>query len=132
MAMPSEIRRLALVLTYQLDVAGEDSVPEQASEIEPSAFEEEGEFELFGEETAFSAGEKSKALALARSAIEAAGEADAIVGGLAPDWPAHRRPAIDRAILRLAYAELRAGEPPRAVVLNEAVELAKAFSTEKS
>ncbi len=40
--------------------------------------------------------------------------------------------SIDRAILRLAIAELRTmGTPPK-VVLNEAVELAKKFSTEEA
>jgi N utilization substance protein B len=40
--------------------------------------------------------------------------------------------AIDRAILRLAISELRTmGTPPK-VVLNEAVELAKKFSSEEA
>lgn len=37
--------------------------------------------------------------------------------------------AIDRAILRLAAYELRQGETPFKVVLDEAVELAKMFSS---
>ena len=49
-----------------------------------------------------------------------------------PRWPAHRQPAVDRAILRLACYELRQeGSQPK-VVINEAVEMAKRFSTEKS
>jgi len=36
--------------------------------------------------------------------------------------------AIDRNILRLAIHELRRGETPEVVVLNEALELAKKFS----
>ena len=42
-------------------------------------------------------------------------------------------PALDRAILRLATYELgHRPDVPRNVVINEAVELAKVFSTEES
>ena len=37
---------------------------------------------------------------------------------------------IDRAVLRLAIHELRAGETPPKVIFNEAVDLAKKFSSE--
>ena len=39
---------------------------------------------------------------------------------------------MDRAILRLAQHEIAHGESPPKAVVNEAVELAKAFSTENS
>jgi transcription antitermination protein NusB len=48
------------------------------------------------------------------------------------NWRPERLAAIDRAILRLAIYELRAGETPPKVVLNEAVELAKKFSSDDS
>ena len=44
-------------------------------------------------------------------------------------WRLERMAAIDRAILRLAAYELRAGTAPPKVVINEAVELAKKFSS---
>lgn len=48
-------------------------------------------------------------------------------------WTIHRMPAIDRNILRLAIYELLDRlEVPVAVIINEAVELAKRFSTEES
>jgi N utilization substance protein B len=50
----------------------------------------------------------------------------------AQNWKLERVAAIDRAILRLAMYELRAGETPPKVVLNEAVEMAKKFSSEES
>ncbi|MFG0328202.1 MAG: transcription antitermination protein NusB [Phycisphaerales bacterium JB037] len=51
---------------------------------------------------------------------------------LAPGWPATRQPAMDRAILRLAIHQLSlAAEDPR-IIINEAVELAKSFGTERS
>ena len=45
------------------------------------------------------------------------------------NWRPERLSSIDRAILRLAIHELRAGETPPNVVLNEAIELAKKFSS---
>ena len=58
---------------------------------------------------------------------------DALVAGASVDWELDRMPVLDLSILRLAVAEL-IGWPdtPVAVVLNEAVELAKQFSTEES
>jgi N utilization substance protein B len=69
---------------------------------------------------------------LFESAAARAGELDPIISTHAQNWRIERISAIDRAILRLAIAELRtAGTPPK-VVLNEAVELAKKFSSEEA
>lgn len=69
---------------------------------------------------------------LVEGAYERRAEADSEFQTLAPDWPAHRQAAVDRAILRLAHYEMSAGLAPARVVVSEAVELAKHFSTEKS
>jgi len=47
-------------------------------------------------------------------------------------WRLERISAIDRAILRLALHEMRATDTPPKVVINEAVELAKKFSSEEA
>lgn len=63
-----------------------------------------------------------------------ASQADEIISPVLQAWTLERLPAIDRLILRMATYELRegtAGTPP-AVAINEAVELAKTFSTEDS
>jgi N utilization substance protein B len=57
---------------------------------------------------------------------------DDLIRKHAENWRFERLAAIDRAILRLAMHELRAGETPPKVVLNEAVELAKKFSGDES
>ena len=57
---------------------------------------------------------------------------DALIVGHSDNWRFERLAAIDRAILRLAIYELRVGETPPKVVLNEAVDLAKKFSSEES
>lgn len=62
-----------------------------------------------------------------------AGEVDALVSGHATSWAIERMPAIDRQILRLAtYELLDRPDVPVAVVIDEAVELAKQYSTEDS
>lgn len=50
----------------------------------------------------------------------------------ATGWRLGRMPAVDRNILRLALYELRIGTTPVGVVVSEAVNLAKRFSTERS
>ena len=48
------------------------------------------------------------------------------------EWKIERISAIDRAILRLAIYELRANTAQRRTVFNEALELAKKYSSEES
>ena len=65
--------------------------------------------------------------------LEFAPEADALIGPVLEGWTIERLPAIDRYLLRMAAFELRRQpETPSPVVINEAVELAKKFSTEDS
>ena len=63
------------------------------------------------------------------AAAEAA-DLDALITRHAENWRLERIAAIDRAILRLATHELRTGKTPPKVVINEALELAKKFSSE--
>lgn len=71
-------------------------------------------------------------LDLALRAWERRAEADRAVSEFSAEWPTHRQPTIDRSILRLAHYEMTQGGVPPAVAIDEAVELAKAFGTEKS
>ena len=58
---------------------------------------------------------------------------DSLISSKARGWRLERMPLIDKAILRLALHELAAcPQTPTAVILNEAVELAKRYSTEDS
>jgi N utilization substance protein B len=61
-------------------------------------------------------------------------EIDALIAGAAEHWRVERMAAVDRNILRMAVFEMDAHreEVPAKVVLNEAIELAKRFSTEHS
>lgn len=65
--------------------------------------------------------------------LEHARESDERITPLLEGWTIERLPTIDRLLLRMAAFELRhRPETPRPVVINEAVELAKRFSTEDS
>ena len=64
---------------------------------------------------------------------ERMGEIDAMLGEAAIGWDVDRMAVVDRNVLRLAAAELLAcDDVPTAVILNEAVDLASAFSTDDS
>lgn len=61
-------------------------------------------------------------------------EIDSIIQPIAPEWPIEQIARIDRNILRMAIYELTdmAETVPPKVVINEAVELAKAFGSDNS
>ena len=69
---------------------------------------------------------------LFENAASRAAELDPIISSHAKHWRIERMAAIDRAILRLALAELRTMSTPAKVVINEAIELAKKFSSEEA
>ncbi len=65
--------------------------------------------------------------------LDYAEQADDTVKPLLQGWTIERLPTIDRLLLEMGTFELQCRrETPTAVVINEAVELAKKFSTEES
>ncbi|MEQ9454737.1 MAG: transcription antitermination factor NusB [Phycisphaeraceae bacterium] len=111
------IRRLAMQMLYQIDLAGEQEAAELLEGVEDSELD---------------ADERQTAVDLALAAWVQRETADAVFAELAPDWPTHRQPPVDRAILRLAHYELASERVSARVAINEAVELAKAFCAEDS
>jgi N utilization substance protein B len=70
---------------------------------------------------------------LVAGTLEHRGELDAIISRQADHWRISRMPIVDRNILRLALFELlHEPETPRPVVIDEALEIAKRFSTPRS
>ncbi len=123
MAGTRDIRRLAFQALFFLDARGEednqalrDALDAQA-EDDPATFLPE---------------ERQSALELAQAAYRRRRDADDAMRALAPTWPSHRQPAVDRAILRLAHYEMTATSASPKVVVNDAVEIAKRFSTDRS
>ena len=117
MSHARDLRRCALQALYQFDAVPDVSADEVRASLEESS----------GSERTHEMG-----FDLAQRAWDARTDADAAVAALAPDWPTYRQPVIDRNILRLAWFEMTSGETPPKVAINEAVELAREFSTDRS
>lgn len=143
-ATPRDIRRLAFQALYQLDARGAPPVPSPASSAAtPRALAADADDPtavLQGmmadaesvDDPKYTPADVKKAFLLASAAFADRDRADAFMTEAAPGWPAHRQAAVDRAILRLAHHEMVSGITPPKVAVNEAVELAKTFSTDKS
>jgi 6,7-dimethyl-8-ribityllumazine synthase len=145
-ASPRQIRKLALIALYQLDARGEEDAAvvsenmpfailsllkrdEEDFPQEKGAADPDVEFcdaHGFGEEDLRAAYE------LACAAYADRATADEAMLELAADWPPDRQPTVDRCILRLAHHEMASGKTPPKAVINEAVELAKRYSTDRS
>jgi N utilization substance protein B len=59
-------------------------------------------------------------------------EIDGVISRVATGWRIERMPLVDRNVLRLGVYELLYTETPVGVVVSEAVEIAKEYSTAKS
>lgn len=99
-------RRAALVLLYQWDVTGQQLASLYEGEIDP-----------FSQE-------------LAEAVIEDHEQLDGRITAAADDWTADRLGALERNILRMAILELDRGDVPPEVAIDEAVSLAKRYSSE--
>ena len=100
-----QARRTALFVLYQWDVTGR-----------PLTSLYEGEVDEY-------------ARALAEAVAENAAELDARISAAAHDWSAGRLGALERNILRIALSELDGGEVPAEVAIDEAVSLAKRYTS---
>lgn len=137
-------RRYALLALYQFDsgLAGDlpavraalESVDElgddgEGADLSTAAARVEARdpAHLAEREAAIEAG-----LSLASLVWEFRNDADRAVRPFAADWPVHRQPVIDRNALRLGWYGFTHAGDPIAVAIDESVELAKTFSTEKS
>ncbi|HZP73118.1 MAG TPA: transcription antitermination factor NusB [Gaiellaceae bacterium] len=101
-----QARRQALMLLYQWDLSGQPIGSQYAGEIDPWA----------------------------RGVAEAvAGEAEQLdvrITAASEGWTADRLGTVERSALRVAVHELRAGDVPFEVVINEAVAFAKRYASE--
>jgi N utilization substance protein B len=77
-------------------------------------------------------GVRSRARRLAEGVWDHRSELDETIAAVATGWRIERMPPVDRNLLRLALYELRFTDTPVGVVVSEAVELAKLFSTANS
>ena len=76
---------------------------------------------------------RERAAELVRGTVEHVGQIDRILEDASRNWRLDRMPVVDRLILRLGiYELLHDPDTPRAVVIDEALELARRFSTEEA
>ncbi|HEX4795532.1 MAG TPA: transcription antitermination factor NusB [Humisphaera sp.] len=75
---------------------------------------------------------RAAALQMAESAWDQRQAIDQRVEKIAPQWPPRRQPGVDRNLIRLAVWELTNTATPPKVVIDEAIELSREFSTEQS
>jgi len=69
---------------------------------------------------------------LVRGVVEHIAEIDERIARHAEHWRMERMPAVDRNVLRLAVYEMTHGGTPAPVTIDEALELARKFSSEES
>ena len=113
-----EARELALRMLFELDLGKQPVAEVIAAGLAQSHLDD-----------------KNQALTeeLVRGTLEHQEQIDARVAALATDWALDRQAAVDRNILRLSsYELLYRPDSPVAAVVNEAVELAKKYSTAES
>lgn len=72
------------------------------------------------------------ATALARDTAARLDEIDPLIADTAERWRPERMAILDRLILRMAVCEMLRDATPPAVIINEALELARTFTTEES
>ena len=91
-----------------------------------------GTAQVVFDDLAVPADERSFAEPLLRYLAEDASGLDALLTEATENWRLSRIGAIERAVLRLGAAELRRGEEPPRVIIQEAVILAERFGSAQS
>jgi len=121
MGARTKARKRALDVLYAADIRGKDLA------------------EALREEQARVAGESGRAASwgyaseIVQGLIDRGSEIDELLTTYARDWPLHRMPAVDRALLRIGAWEIACNPAvPNAVAISEAVEAAAELSTEDS
>ena len=69
---------------------------------------------------------------LVHGAMRARAEIDERIAKYSERWRIERMPAVDRNVLRMAVFEMMEAQTPPAIVIDEAIELARRFSGEES
>ena len=116
MTARSKARKRAVDLLYESDLRGTDPVATLAERLR------QGDPPV-----------PEYAVELVEGVARHRGRIDEVLGEHAEGWSVERMPPVDRAVLRLALYELLwRDDVPDAVVIDEAVELAKSLSTDES
>lgn len=123
-------REVALQVLYAIDLAVRD--PDVDTAEEPSGDPNAQIFDRISENFVVPPPVVSFARELVAGVAAGIDELDEILGVHARNWRVSRMAAVDRNVLRLAVYELRDTDTPIAVVIDEAVDLARRFGSEPS
>ena len=111
-------REIVLQILYQLEIRGNEVI----DEVDAFCIEQGKEAEV-----------SDFAIKLAKGCIPKIEEIDQKIIDISKNWELQRMPVVDKNILRLACYELfYMDDVPPKVSINEAIDLAKKYSTEKS
>ena len=113
-------RKNAFFLLFQMDFS------------EAAEFEQVKEFFFAEKEEPVEEADKAFILSEVEGVHEHMAEIDGLIEQSAKGWDLSRMNKVDLAILRLAVYEMKYGETPVGVAINEAVELAKKFSSDEA
>jgi N utilization substance protein B len=113
-------RKNAFFLLFQMDFS------------EAAEFEQVKEIFFAEKEEPVEEADKTFILSEVEGVHEHMEEIDAMIEQSAKGWDLSRMNKVDLAILRLAVYEMKYGETPVGVAINEAVELAKKFSSDEA
>jgi N utilization substance protein B len=129
-------RRLALQYLFMADVNGFSGVETPEAFFLGQLQAERERDDVEEPRPDLDPGRRREAEGFARSLIlkveECLESIDREISQAADNWTVSRIAPIERNIIRLAAAELRLGDSPRRVVLDEAVKLAKRFGDKDS
>jgi len=120
----TQAREIALQALYQHDLGGKrfNKPTTGTCEVEPFIETATGDPEV-----------RQYARRLADGVISSCSELDEKIASVTRNWKLNRIAPVDRCVLRLALFEmLETDDVPPKVAINEAIELAKKFSTEQS
>ena len=123
-------RQVALQVLYAIDLAAKDA----SADAEDGSPKDQNEriFDRISENFVVPTAVTAFARDLVGGVVERIDELDGILGVHARNWRVSRMAAVDRNVLRLAVYELRDTTTPIAVVIDEAVDLARRFGSDAS
>ncbi len=114
MASRRKAREFALQLLFQEDLA--KTPPEEICQLFWNTHKADAETRRFSE-------------LLFRRYLDQPEMVDDLISRNARNWKLERMATVDRSILRMAVAEFLSGETPPVVVIDEAIEVARKYST---
>lgn len=110
----SELRNIAMTILYQIDIYESRNITYDIDDVIKNNLEIDNDF----------------VRSLVYGVITYKSELDSIANKYLEDWTIDRIDKIGASILRMSLYELKFTDTPEVVVINEAIELAKTYSSE--